>query len=50
MVGLDVSAAFDHVNHKTLIFKLKQLVVDGPFLIIVAEFLSNRLQRDVGDD
>ena len=49
MVGLDFSAAFDRVNHKTLIFKLRQLGVDGPFLSILMEFLSNRLQRVVVD-
>ena len=45
MVGLDFSAAFDHVNHKALIFKLRQLGVGGPFLSILTEFSSNRLQR-----
>ena len=47
MLGLDFSAAFDHVNHKALIFKLRQLGVGGPFLGILTEFLSNRLQRVV---
>ena len=49
MVGLDFSAAFDHVNHKVLIFKLRQLGVGGPFLSILTEFLSNALQRVVDD-
>ena len=49
MVGLDFSAAFDHVNHKTLILKLRQLGVGGPFLSILTDFLSNRLQRVVVD-
>ena len=49
MVGLDFSAAFDRVNHKALIFKLRQLGVGGPFLSILTEFLSNRLQRVVVD-
>ena len=47
MVGLDFSAAFDRVNHKALIFKLKLLGVGGPFLSILTEFLSNRLQKVV---
>ena len=49
MVDLDFSAAFDRVNHKALIFKLRQLGVGGPFLSILTEFLSNRLQRVVVD-
>ena len=48
MVGLDFSAAFDRVNHKALIFKLRQ-GVGGPFLGILTEFLSNTLQRVVVD-
>ena len=49
MVGLDFSAAFDRVNHIALVFKLRQLGVGGPFLSIVTEFLSNKLQRVVVD-
>ena len=49
MVGLDFSAAFKHVNHNSLIFKLQQLGVSGPFLSILIEFLSNKLQRVVVD-
>ena len=49
MVGLDFSVAFNRVNHKALIFKLRQLGVGGPFLSILTEFLSNRLQRVVVD-
>ena len=47
--ALTFSAAFDRVNHKALIFKLRQLGVGGPFLSILTEFLSNRLQRVVVD-
>ena len=49
MVGLGFIAAFDHINRKALIFKLRQLGVGGPFLSILTEFLSNRLQRVVVD-
>ena len=49
MIGLDFSAAFDRVNHKALLFKLKQLGIGGPFYNILAEFLSNRTQRVVVD-
>ena len=49
MIGLDFSAAFDRVNHKALIYKLKQLGIGGPFLNILIEFLSNRKQRVVVD-
>ena len=49
MVGLDFSAAFDRVNHKALIYKLRQLGIGGPFLNILIEFLTNRKQRVVVD-
>ena len=40
MVGLDFSAAFDRVNHKALIYKLRQLGIGGQFLSILTEFLT----------
>ena len=40
MVGLDFSAAFDHVNHNALIYKLRQLSIGGPFLNILMDFLT----------
>ena len=49
MVGLDFSAAFDRVNHKALIYKLRQLGIGGPFLNILTEFLTSRKQRVVVD-
>ena len=49
MMGFNFSPAFDRVNHKALIFKLRQLGVGGLFLSILTEFLSNRLQRVVVD-
>ena len=49
MVGLDFSAAFDRVNHKALIYKLKQFGIGGPFLNILTEFLTDRKQRVVVD-
>ena len=49
MIGLDFSAAFDRVNHKALLFKLKQLGIGGPFFNILSEFLSNRMQQFVVD-
>ena len=48
-MGLDFSAAFNHVNHEALTFKLRQLGVGAPFLSILTEILSNRLQRVVVD-
>ena len=49
MIGLDFSAAFDRVNHEALIFKLKQFGIGGPFLNILIEFLTDRVQRVVVD-
>ena len=37
------------VNHKALIFRLRQIGVGGPFLSILTEFLSSKLQRVVVD-
>ena len=49
ILGLDFSAAFDWVNHKALVFKLRLLGVGGPFLSILTEFLSSGLQKVVFD-
>ena len=49
MIGLDFSAAFDRVNHKALIYKLRQLGIGGSFLKILTEFLTDRKQRVVVD-
>ena len=49
MVGLDFSAAFNRVNHEVLVFKFRQLGVGGPFLSILSDFLSDRLQKVVVD-
>ena len=46
MVGLDFSVAFDRVNHKTLLFKLRCW---WSFFSILNEFLSNSLKRVVVD-
>ena len=47
MVFCDVSKAFDRVSHKGLIFKLKQLGIDGSILKWVSNYLDNRQQRVV---
>ena len=47
MVFCDVSKAFDRVWHKGLIFKLKQLGIDGDLLEWISNYLNNRQQRVV---
>lgn len=47
MVFCDVSKAFDRVWHKGLIFKLKQLGVDGDVLKWISNYLNKRQQRVV---
>ena len=44
MVFCDVSKAFDRVWHKGLIFKLKQLGIDGDLLEWISNYLDNRQQ------
>ena len=44
MVGLDFSAAIDHVNHEALIFKLHQPGTGSSFFNILIELLSNSKQ------
>ena len=48
-VFLDISRAFDRVWHKGIIFKLKQLGVEGEALNIIESFLADRAQRVVLD-
>ena len=45
LVQLDLSAAFDRVNHRCLLHKLRSIGVGGQFLSIVLEFLIDRKQR-----
>ena len=45
----DFSAAFDHVNHEALIFKLRQLSLGGAFLSNLIEFLTDSVERVVVD-
>ncbi|MEL7079479.1 MAG: reverse transcriptase family protein, partial [Cyanobacteria bacterium J06582_2] len=49
IVQLDFSAAFDLVNHKALIFKLKGLGIGGWVLDLLECFLTDRKQRVVVD-
>ena len=43
-VSLDFSAAFDRVNHKALLYKLQLIGIGGPFLKIIENFISSRVQ------
>ena len=43
-VSLDFSAAFDRVNHKALLYKLQLIGIGGPFLKIIENFVSSRVQ------
>ena len=45
MVFCDVSKAFDRVWHKGLIFKLKQVGIEGELLEWINDYLSNRQQK-----
>ena len=49
LVSLDFSSAFDRVNHKALLYKLRAMGIGGPFHSILNEFLSNRKQQVVVD-
>ena len=48
-VFLDISRAFDRVWHEGIIFKLRQMGVEGDALNIITSFLANRQQRVVLD-
>ena len=49
LVSLDFTAAFDTVNHKGLIFKMKSVGIGGRVLNILTDFLTDRQQRVVVD-
>ena len=49
VVFLDISRTFDRVWHEGIIFKLKQMDVEGDALNILTSFLANRNQRVVLD-
>ena len=44
---LDLSKAFDKVNHQTLIHKLEEMKVTGKILAWITTFLTNRIQQVV---
>ena len=44
LVQIDFSAAFDRVNHKCLLFKLRSVGVGGIVFSVIEEFLSGRRQ------
>ena len=46
-IYLDMSKAFDKVWHDGLIFKLKQNGIEGKFLILLRNYLTDRKQRVV---
>ena len=48
-VFLDISRAFDRVWHEGIIFKLKQMGVEGDALNIIKSFLADHEQRVVLD-
>ena len=48
-VFLDISRAFDRVWHDGLIFKLKEIGIEGEYINIIKGFLTDRKQRVVID-
>ena len=45
IVQIDFSAAFDRVNHQSILYKLCSVVIGGSVLSILTQFLSNRAQH-----
>ena len=46
---IDFSAAFDRVNHQSILYRLCSLGIGGSVLSILTQFLSNRSQKVVVD-
>ena len=49
IVQIEVSAAFDKVDHQGVLFKLCSVEVGGSVLSVLTQFLSNRSQYVVVD-
>ena len=46
---IDISAAFERVNHQGILYKLCSVVIGGSVLSILTQFLSNRSQQVMVD-
>ena len=46
---IDFSAAFDRINHLSIVYKLCSLGIGGSVLSILTQFLSNRSQQVMVD-
>ena len=49
IVQIDISAAFDRVNHLGILYKLCSLGIGGSVLSTLTQFLSNRSQHVMMD-
>ena len=49
IVQIDFRAAFDSVNHLSILYKLCSVVIEGSALSILTQFLSNRSQHGMVD-
>ena len=44
IVQIDISAAFDRVNHQGILYRLSSVGIGGSVLSVLTQFLSNRSQ------
>ena len=49
IVQIDFSAAFDRVNHQSILYRLCSVDIGGSVLSILTQFLSNRSQHVMVD-
>ena len=47
MFNLDFGAAFDHINHNALIYKLRNFGIGGSLINVLSEFLLIRTRGSV---